>query len=110
MARVARPLSRAMQRTPSKTTMNTTTEITPALPARTSPIVSNAGRSVGQRFFAGSIDAGTAKQAGRELGLKGNALKAHVSKALSCDAANRKLAAFCFIEAAHAERNLLPDV
>lgn len=69
-------------------TMSTCTAVA-TLPSTSTPILGAKGRTLGTRYFIGTESAKNLKETGKSLGLKGNALKNYVNKALSDESAAR---------------------
>jgi hypothetical protein len=68
--------------------MSTCTAVA-TLPSTSTPILGAKGRTLGTRYFIGTESAKSLKETGKSLGLRGNALKDYVNKALSDESAAR---------------------
>lgn len=71
-------------------------------------IVSKKGKVVGQKYAFGTLTAAEIRAAGKDIGLKGNALTVYVNKALTDESAQRKAGGAVFLSLAES-KGMLPD-
>lgn len=99
-----------MQTIEQPSVLDRTITIEPAVPQNGKAIVNAAGKETGREYYLGTKTAKELKEQFKLAGKKGNDLKQAVNEALGNESSQRKIAAFAFIEYAHKEKGLLPDL